>query len=444
LWIDLNPNAHLMKNSFTVVVFVCTLISSRSLGTIVTTSLDEDNGSLAGGAGISLREAVKYSASGAVITFAPALSGQTIRLTGGHLLIQNTLTIDASSLPGGIILSGDKAGNGKSVDDTRILSINGGNASFNSLTFAGGSDVEVAGGIYVLAGTATIDNCTFSGNSGRHGGAIWSYGSSVLTIRKTTFSGNSAQYDGGGICISHGTADIQNCTFSGNTAATGGGIRNLGTLTLQNSIVAGNSATTDLNISGSFTGSYNLTSGTPRLAPLGNYGGPTRTMPPVPGSPAIGAANWPPAFTSDQRGFPIHNKPDIGAAEFQNSDDVRFWKLDFDGDGFPYGVEQALGTDNFVPDPGNSRNLTAPTFDSSGHVTLRFGKTGSAAGTRWVLKRSPDLNSANFVEIYRYSLSSETMAPGISCERPGSTFIITDANPPPGQAFYRFEAVLQP
>ena len=40
------------------------------------------------------------------------------------------------------------------------------------------------------------------------------------------------------------------------------------------------------------------------LAPLGNYGGPTQTLPPLPGSPAIGAgsvaAN---TFATDQRGY---------------------------------------------------------------------------------------------------------------------------------------------
>ena len=53
------------------------------------------------------------------------------------------------------------------------------------------------------------------------------------------------------------------------------------------------------------------------LAPLGDYGGPTRTMPPLPGSPAIDAALVDPLITTGQRGFARPNGPlpDIGAAE---------------------------------------------------------------------------------------------------------------------------------
>ena len=46
------------------------------------------------------------------------------------------------------------------------------------------------------------------------------------------------------------------------------------------------------------------------LAPLGNYGGPTPTMLPLPGSTAICrglAANVPAGVTIDQRGYPIKN-----------------------------------------------------------------------------------------------------------------------------------------
>ena len=43
------------------------------------------------------------------------------------------------------------------------------------------------------------------------------------------------------------------------------------------------------------------------LAPLGNYGGPTQTTPPLPGSPAICGgviADIPTGVTTDQRGLP--------------------------------------------------------------------------------------------------------------------------------------------
>ena len=88
-------------------------------------------------------------------------------------------------------------------------------------------------------------------------------------------------------------------------------------------IVAGNAALSGSDLVGSFAASgNNLTDGDPLLAPLGNYGGPTPTMPPLPGSPAIDAGsddatNAPYSFATDQRGFPRWSGPhvDLGAVE---------------------------------------------------------------------------------------------------------------------------------
>ena len=58
----------------------------------------------------------------------------------------------------------------------------------------------------------------------------------------------------------------------------------------------------------------------PDLAPLGNYGGPTQTMPPLPGSPAIGAgsvaAN---TFSTDQRGYARTQNGLIDSARWNRS-----------------------------------------------------------------------------------------------------------------------------
>src|SRR5262249_31358758 len=87
-----------------------------------------------------------------------------------------------------------------------------------------------------------------------------------------------------------------------------------------NWIVAGNTCPTagsenfngDLIISGP-----NLTSGNPLLAPLGNYGGPTQTMPPLPHSPAIHGCTSGTGFATDQRGQPrvLGALADLGAVE---------------------------------------------------------------------------------------------------------------------------------
>jgi hypothetical protein len=57
----------------------------------------------------------------------------------------------------------------------------------------------------------------------------------------------------------------------------------------------------------------------PLLEPLGDYGGPTQTMRPLPGSPVINAGDNTDAPDTDQRGFPriVGGFIDIGAVELQ-------------------------------------------------------------------------------------------------------------------------------
>ena len=107
-----------------------------------------------------------------------------------------------------------------------------------------------------------------------------------------------------------------------------------GTLTVRNTIVAGNTNPTAPDLSGAITNDLghnlfgNITGGSgfvatdllglsPLLAPLGNYGGPTETMPLLPGSPAIDAGDNASAPAADQRGIAriVNNTIDIGAFE---------------------------------------------------------------------------------------------------------------------------------
>lgn len=571
--------------------------------TVVSTVSDEDNGSLGGGNGVSLREAVKYSPAGEIITFSPKqLSGQTIRLTLGQITIDRALTIDGSSLPSPITLSGDKTGNGRTSDDTLIFTITGGTVLLESLILDRGNNqyggaIHVnnlvtrltirnstisnsgggthGGGIYFIGGSKgmdsflTIQKCSFTGNSVGHdggaihmsgilsiedstfsnniafqggalfhgagtatvqassftgggatytsGGAIFNqatltlqestisgnvastgggihhasgtltlqdstvsgntastgggihHSSGALTIGTSTLSGNTASSQGGGIHVKAGTLisrnstysgnkagltggavgalggtlTFQNCTISANTAAeTGGGTgKTIAALTFTNTIVAGNFAADSPNTYSHFTSTNSLTSGIPLLAPLGDYGGPTQTMPPLPGSPAIYAGGST-ALLTDQRGFHRAGAPDIGAAEYQDTPDlVRYWQRDFDSDGVPFGVEQAVGADPLLADAHLS--LAPPVPGPTGHPVLSFGLNPAILpGTNLVLRRSPSLSPADFVIIYRYDGDAEFAAPGITHQRSASLVTLTDTNPPPGAVFYRLEAVL--
>ena len=232
--------------------------------------------------------------------------------------------------------------NGLSIVNGRTSTNGGGILNSGTLTMSNstlsGNSAQSGGGI-INNGTLTMSNSTLSGNSAQSGGGILNNGGRRLTIGNSTLSGNSAQ-SGGGI-FNLGMLTIGNSTLSGNVAQSGGGISNYGTLTIGNSIVSGNTAPSGREIQNGapFTSQgYNLfgysgDSGllgaatvptdiipsaalSTLLAPLGNYGGPTKTHALLPGSAAINAGNAA-STTLDQRGKARVGTADIGAFESQ-------------------------------------------------------------------------------------------------------------------------------
>jgi CSLREA domain-containing protein len=248
----------------------------------VNTTADENDGINVGG--ISLREAVdaaNATAEADTISFDTSLSGQTITLTNGELLITNNLTIDGdldnNSTPD-ITVSGNNA--------SRVLNVNDGNStpdktvSLEGLTITAGRTAEFlnyGGGIFnaenlsvnnsIISGNSTVDavsdgggisnfgslsvsNSTISNNSTSgfrsRGGGISSYGS--LSVSNSTISGNTVLDDsgeGGGIYSGDTQTTISNSTITGNSTAgengSGGGIYSIGSLNISNSTISDNS-----------------------------------------------------------------------------------------------------------------------------------------------------------------------------------------------------------
>jgi hypothetical protein len=193
-------------------------------------------------------------------------------------------------------------------------------------------------GIY-NQGTLTVNDCTLwkNGFYDGPGGAIDNL--SIATLNNCTLFQNSAGL--GGAIYNAGIATLNECTLSGNMATNGGAIYNVLSLAITNCIVAGNldflqKPTFDIsdnsgaitlggsnlvqeitNFDGMISGPAPLTNA-PNLAPLNFYGGPTKTMPPFPGSPAIGAGSVAVnTFATDQRGFARTQNGliDLGAVE---------------------------------------------------------------------------------------------------------------------------------
>ena len=178
-------------------------------------------------------------------------------------------------------------------------------------------------------------NSTVHGNtSGLHGGGIENVGG-TLNMLNCTVAHNTANDDAGGIDNFYGTVSLTNCTLAGNQAATGGGIWSNSSLTFIDCIVASNTASSGPDISyhggtvtpngvnlisdlstSSLAASASVLVDALLLANLGNYGGPTPTMPPLLGSPAIDASPTS-ASATGQRGVPrpYGGVADIGAVE---------------------------------------------------------------------------------------------------------------------------------
>ncbi|QBB72388.1 hypothetical protein ELE36_19555 [Pseudolysobacter antarcticus] len=250
---------------------------------------------------------------------------------GGGSLTLNSLTLtNGSGNSGGAILnafanghltlmnctiSGNQGGLGGGIESDGFLTLIDTSVSGNSATQGGG---------IASRSTLTLVNSTVSGNSSFYGGGgIYIAGN--LTLTNSTISGNSTVNDsGGGIYMLGGGMTLKNSTISANQVPgnrSGGGIQNNSATApvAINSIIAGNVGP---DISGSNTSpgagsSGNIIGGNPQLGVLANNGGPTWTMLPLPGSPAIDALTCTNAPATDQRGIARPQGPqcDIGAVE---------------------------------------------------------------------------------------------------------------------------------
>ncbi|MBX7104133.1 MAG: hypothetical protein K1X57_08625 [Gemmataceae bacterium] len=230
--------------------------------------------------------------------------------TGGGIFSFGSLSVN------NVVISGNAARKGGGIDCAV------GSVTVVNSTISGNFATQYGGGLSNSANNTTLSvtNSTLSGNTAGIGGGIYSSG--LLSVTNSTISGNSATNGfggGGGVYNLYGTSSFVNSTLSGNSAANGGGVRNFyGTLNVRNTIVAGN---TGGDVSGSLSSNtsnlLNMSAAAAGLSTLGNNGGPTKTIPLLPGSPAINTGTAVGAPLTDQRGLPRFGAVDIGAFEVQ-------------------------------------------------------------------------------------------------------------------------------
>jgi hypothetical protein len=239
---------------------------------------------------------------------------------------------------GSLSMTGCNISNNSATGSGGGLAADNATTTLTNCTISGNHAVgSLAGGLTFLGGSANLIGCTISGNAADEAGGLLGPNATV-SLTNCTIAGNSAA--SGGVVVRTGSAvvTLTNCTVSGNSSSNGSALRNntglADRLVLNNTIVAGQ--TVGWDILGPASGSNNLigTGGSgglvngvngnlvgvanPLLAPLGFYGGPTQTMPLLPGSPAIDAGNTALiSGTTGQRGLPrtVNGTVDIGAFE---------------------------------------------------------------------------------------------------------------------------------
>jgi hypothetical protein len=261
---------------------------------------------------------------------------------GGVYTSHGSLTVQDSTISGNVAADGRGGGirTYRSPTNIQRSTISGNQAAESS------SD---GGGVYTYRDSLTIQDSTIFGNTaGGTGGGINTFRTAIV-IQRSTISGNSLSEPtsaGGGIYAYGGSMTLESDTVSGNSAKTRGGgasVFNVTPASLANTIVAGNTATTGpeliANAGHAFDASFSLVQNTadavinggsnlfaqdPKLAPLADNGGPTRTQALLAGSPALDAGS---ATGVDQRGTPRpfdlkgvphpagSNSSDIGAYE---------------------------------------------------------------------------------------------------------------------------------
>ena len=232
------------------------------------------------------------------------------------------------TITGGNADVGDNAASGQGgafrVQAPALLRLTGTNLVGNEASNNGGAVSNVGNFLFVES--------TASGNhSSGLAGAIYSLAPNGSShIENSTVSGNTAGTRGGGVYVGD-ESQVDHVTITGNSASAGAGLFVVNDLGpgVHGTLVAGN-AGPECGLEGPVEGDHNLADDMTcgfdeqgdlqgvdaRLAPFGNYGGPTNTHALYTGSPALDAADSDRCPAEDQRGVDRPNGPcDIGAYE---------------------------------------------------------------------------------------------------------------------------------
>ncbi len=282
--------------------------------------------------------------------------------------------------------------------------------------------------------SATVRNTTFVNNTGNRNSALWTYlDYGNVNLTHCTFWNNSHTQDSGAaiwINSSGNLATFSRCVIAGNKCSAVSQAINTSPDVRQYSAGSDKLVSAGYNFIGDagpyatvFTAAGDR-SGTraapllPRLADVGNYGGPTRSCPPLPDSPLVDAIpNAANVLPADQLGLtrPQGFTADIGAVELPRlSYDVwddqiplasdRGTKKDPDSDGLDNRQEYFFGTDPIV---ANAAPVSIVENEDGRFLeVIRSATVRPLFFSRTVVETSTDLTSGSWSTPAGTSISS--------------------------------------
>lgn len=216
-----------------------------------------------------------------------------------------------------------------------------GMATLDQVTIRNNNASDTGGGIRNEA-VLHVTNSTINGNETRQYSIYDTGASAVLVLGNSTVSSNHATLSNGGIAVEYSARlTLDNVTVANNESPEVNGVRmsSAGAVAIYNTILSnpdgncysdgssstvsyGHNLVSDATCPSVFVATGDITNTNARLAPLGDWGGPTQTHALMYGSPAIDAGNYMTAtsyacMATDQRGVtrPVGAGCDIGAFE---------------------------------------------------------------------------------------------------------------------------------
>lgn len=228
-----------------------------------------------------------------LITFSADLLSNKIILNNGQLNLsdlEQPLTIDASTITGGITIDGNQASRVLSINTVNSVTLDGltitrgltnysggaiyafgspTNLVLNNCTISGnsaGADGGGIGGAILASGVnVSMNNCNIIDNSAPSGGGISSTNGASINLISSTVSNNSAGSGAGLLAQSNGNISLDKSTVSGNVAGSSGGglfASFESSVTINNSTISGNSSSRGAGLNLSFDSSLILSNST--------------------------------------------------------------------------------------------------------------------------------------------------------------------------------------